>query len=253
VTEGAIVFRTLARRSRIARAALLTTLVLLTACGNGAHGTSGGGAASSPRSPSQAPSIQAPDTEISARPPAVEGTGPEKPAPGAKGDPSLTLPGMPYGSGDDNRFVAETPAAFRTVCIRVAWLGLDLPDGVAVKITDVSIQQSSRVFTRASQNCSPLCVGGSTPFTFSTTSASQCQVAVRMVGYGKAQLILAGTVKCVTATSRVCQDFAAAARQQVKAKQVDPIILRCDRVSPDEVPESPDTGPTDKPSPGTGG
>jgi hypothetical protein len=189
-----------------------------------------------------------PDTGLSQAPPAVEGTGPERPAPARKGQPTINLPLLPYGSNGQTTFESSSPAEFEMHCVPVEWLGDPIPPGITIEVTDIQITPSGVFMHPPGGACGKNeCHSTKVHLTFRTVSESRCSVAVQPVGYGKANLILKGRATCAAGNQKLCNDFAAAAKGQAK-----PIVLRSDSLDPGaEEPTEPESQPEAPPAPTT--
>ena len=188
-------------------AVVLTVGLLMAACDgpDASHGSRSGVAEST------VPDVQ------ETRAPAVESSGPERPAPPAKGQPSVNLPSLPVGSNDNTADEKSVPH-----CVRVRWLGdQDVPHGFTVVVTGIQIKPDG-IFTLGKTGCStPACHQSGTSFSFSSEDNS-CYVTTIPQVYqsddesNTAELFLSGRVVCPTGKQSACNDFAAKAKADVE-------------------------------------
>jgi hypothetical protein len=166
-----------------------------------------------------------PDTSRSTAP-AVEGTGPESPAPRAKDQPVLKLPSLPYG-GDDTVYAASE-TDFIPECVEVSWLGGEIPDGVRIEVIRVEFDPPKAPFIHPSTSaCHDRreCDGFRAHVTFTTANGGDCGVTVKATGQGQAKLVFKGSIACPAGKQQVCRDFiptatATAAKKPVTVESV---------------------------------
>ena len=135
--------------------------------------------------------------------PAVEGSGPEEPAP-QRNDPAFETVGLPVGGSD------SSPE--RDQCVGVSWLGRDdssLENGVVVKVTHVRLSNKEGFSLKPDLDCP----GDAEPcdsFTF-TEDDQACQVAVTATASGPDDtgVLLEGQVICPPGQRKSCSDFLA--------------------------------------------
>ncbi len=150
-----------------------------------------------------------PDATGPAPPPAVEKTGPERPAPGGNDMPSVDLPQLPYGlNGDKGTF---TPRHAR--CVPIKWLGptdADLPSGATLEIIGIGFDPRGVVTLDSQQRCFGPCLH----FSFRSVSKGNCQVPLvadknANANHQETDLILSGVLKCPAAKRPACLTFEA--------------------------------------------
>jgi hypothetical protein len=169
---------------------VLVLFALLTvACSNGGNSSGNSGA------------TEAPATATDAATPAVEGSGPEQPAPGGNGGPAVKTASLPVGGGADDSSV-------RQQCVGVSWLGAEkthLGEEAAVKVTEVRTDRPD-LFKPASFNCpNEPCDS----FTFdSDTDVCYAAIAIAGKASGSARLFLDGRVICRSGQQKLCESFA---------------------------------------------
>jgi len=169
--------------------------------------------------------------------PAVEGTGPERPAPGGKNPPAIKLPSLPAGSNDNTASDLSSPH-----CVKVSWLGPDIiPPGISIEVTDVDIEPPDS-FEKIPPACGrPICDDPKKPFAFDSANR-QCYLTVRaMAPDVEATLTMVGSVRCAVAAQASCASFVADSQERAE-----PINL----FGP---PAEEDSGPSVEPSTGGGG
>jgi hypothetical protein len=172
---------------------VLVLFALLTvACGtSGNPGDKSGGSSAAPEAPATVTAT-----------PAVEGSGPEQPAPGGNGGPAVKTASLPVGSAG-----ADDPSV-RQQCIGVSWLGGEkthLGEEASVKVTKVRTDRPD-LFKPASFNCPNEPCGS---FTFdSDTDVCYAAIAIAEKASGSARLFLDGRVVCRSGQQKLCESFA---------------------------------------------
>jgi hypothetical protein len=138
--------------------------------------------------------------------PAVEGTGPERPAPaGEAPPPALHIASLPVGRGGGDDTATHQ-------CVGVSWLGPRIPEGVSIVVTAVRIEPAG-VFAPSSSGCGgPLCRAS---FAFAA-SGDTCTVPVTAEGSpgSTTRLYVDGAVRCPQGSQAMCRAFAATAPRQ---------------------------------------
>lgn len=171
------------------RAPLVALALLMFGCGHPSSGSSSPAEAATPQST-----------------PAVEGTGPERPAPvGEAPPPAVQIASLPVGGGADDDTATHQ-------CVGVSWLGPRIPEGVSIAVTAVRIEPAG-VFVRSPSGCgAPLC-GASFAF---AAGGDTCTVPVTAEGSpgSTARLYADGVVRCPPGSQAMCRAFAATAPRQ---------------------------------------
>jgi hypothetical protein len=138
--------------------------------------------------------------------PAVEGTGPERPAPvGEAPPPAIRIASLPVGGGVEDDTVTHQ-------CVRASWLGPHIPDGVSIVVTAVRIEPRG-LFAQAPSGCDGSLCRASFAF---AASGDTCTVPVTAEGSpgSTAQLYVDGAVRCPRGSQAMCRAFAATAPRQ---------------------------------------
>ncbi|HEY0542672.1 MAG TPA: hypothetical protein VGD53_30215 [Actinoallomurus sp.] len=173
------------------RAPLVALALLMFGCGNPS---------------SDSPTPPSTDAATPQSTPAVEGTGPERPAPaGEAPPPAIHIASLPVGGGADDDTATHQ-------CVRVSWLGPRIPEGVSIVVTAVRIEPVG-VFAQSPSGCGgPLC---RVSFAFAA-SGDTCTVPVTAEGSpgSTARLYADGAVRCPQGSQAMCRAFAATAPRQ---------------------------------------
>jgi len=130
--------------------------------------------------------------------PATEGTGPETPQESEETAPSISVPTLPVGGDPDVDGLSQ--------CAHANWLGSEIPPGVEVSITGVSLDPDD-VFSVGGDLCGS---GNSCADSWTWTADNQgdeCTVAVtqQIDSDQQVTLVLDGTVTC--SSQSLCDEF----------------------------------------------
>lgn len=146
--------------------------------------------------------------------PAPEGSGPERPAQTPQSQPSVSLPGLPVGSNDNS-----TGDSLEPHCVRVRWLGPDIPSGFTIAITGVEVTPPGLFKFGSPGSCrSPACKQTGKTFSFHSED-DECFVTVIPQRYAPddgsldAELVLNGLIVCPHGKEAACSRFAEEARE----------------------------------------
>jgi hypothetical protein len=185
---------------RIVRFPSLVGVLVLLSIGCGGPGEVEAGPESSATEVSATPPAEDGSVGDTGRPPA-EGSGPESPQPRGEGRPAIPIPSLPIG-GD-----TVQPADRAPVCATASWLGTVIPPGVSVSVTAVQIDPAYFATSRSG------CAGGNPQCTDAfvfTADHRSCDVAVIATGppAETASLFLVGTARCPSDQRGYCAGLA---------------------------------------------